>query len=251
LGHGAAGHVSFKRPIEKEAGMLRRAETIRGYELRASDGKIGKVADLYFDDQTWTVRHVVAQTGNWLQDKRVLLSPRKITGLEPDQKVVEASVALAEVEVCEAVDCEKPISERADLLFFPHHFWPPAFEASDMLEAGDVHLRSMEEVKGYRVAATDGEIGLVVGFIIDDADWVIRYFEVDTTILWQGGHVLMSPEWVESVEWHLGRVRVNLPREAIKNSPEFDPNAAVSREYEVDLCRFYNREGYWDRECED
>lgn len=246
----AAGHAIYKQSIDKEAAVLRRAENIRGYELRARDGKIGKVADMYFDDQTWTVRHVVAQTGSWLEDKRVLLSPRKVTGLDPDQKVVEADVARAEVEVCKAVDCEKPISERADILYFPHQFWPPAFEASDMLEAGDVHLRSMEEVKGYRVAATDGDIGVVVGFIIDDADWVIRYFEVDTTILWPGGHVLMSPEWIDEVEWHLGRVRVNLPRAAIKESPEFDPHGPVTREYETELCRFYKRQGYWERECE-
>jgi hypothetical protein len=92
----------------------------------------------------------------------------------------------------------------------------------------------------------------VAGFIVEDTDWLIRYLLVDTRNLWPGKHVLMSPEWVEEIDWNVRWVRVNLSREVIKDSPEFDRDAAVTREYESDLCHFYDREGYWTREpCSD
>jgi hypothetical protein len=92
----------------------------------------------------------------------------------------------------------------------------------------------------------------VTGFIVDDSSWVIRYLVVDTRNLWPGKDVLMSPEWLEAVDWNRHGVRVNLARSVIKESPEFDGLMPVTREYESDLCRFYRRQGYWSREpCPD
>jgi len=73
-----------------------------------------------------------------------------------------------------------------------------------------------------------------------------------TGSVWSGKHVLMSPEWIEEVDWNASRVRVNLVRAAIKDSPEYDTDSPVTREYESNLCRFYNLEGYWTHEtCPD
>ncbi len=80
--------------------MLRTVETLLGLKLKAEDGEIGEISDLYFGDQTWRVRHFVAETGRWLQDKRVLINPRRIVGLKPEQGSIEADVTMAEVEVC-------------------------------------------------------------------------------------------------------------------------------------------------------
>ena len=75
--------------------MLRAVETLWGFELKAEDGHIGEISDLYFDDQTWKVRHFVAETGKWLQDKRVLINPRRIANLLPEQGNIEADVTMA------------------------------------------------------------------------------------------------------------------------------------------------------------
>ena len=117
--------------------------------------------------------------------------------------------------------------------------------------SGEVHLRSMRDLERYYVTATDGEIGRVTGFVVDDAGWAIRYLVVDTRVLLPGKRVLLSPEWIESVDWHTARVVVNVDRAAIKGAPAFDPKSPVTREDEVELCRFYDRQGYWDRECGD
>ena len=41
-------------------------------------------------------------------------------------------------------------------------------------------LHTMNELEGYTVGATDGDIGHVKDFYFDDATWVIRYLIVDT-----------------------------------------------------------------------
>ena len=55
--------------------MLRNVKDLRGYALRATDGAIGRVEDFYFDDEDWGIRYLVVNTGSWLSDRRVLISP--------------------------------------------------------------------------------------------------------------------------------------------------------------------------------
>ncbi|MGQ9572218.1 MAG: PRC-barrel domain-containing protein [Dehalococcoidia bacterium] len=102
-------------------------------------------------------------------------------------------------------------------------------------ESEDPHLRSVKEVTGYHIQATDGEIGHVEDFILDDEDWVIRYMVVDTRNWLPGKKVLVAPGWVENIDWSESKVAVGLSREEIKDSPEYDPSAPVNREYEVRL----------------
>ena len=40
----------------------------------AVDGEIGHIEDFIMDDETWTIRYAVADTGNWSSGKKVLLS---------------------------------------------------------------------------------------------------------------------------------------------------------------------------------
>ena len=56
-------------------------------------------------------------------------------------------------------------------------------------------------VDGHHIQATDGEIGHVEDFIIDDETWAIRYLIVDTQNWWPGKKVLVSPQWIERVSW--------------------------------------------------
>jgi hypothetical protein len=227
--------------------MLRNADTMRGYRLGAADGEIGKVSDLYFDDDTWTIRYFVVQTGTWLDDKRVLIAPRRIGKVEADREVLDTSLTREEVEASPPAASDKPVSECMEVIFHPYYAFPPAFEAEDCRKDTDVHLRSMKAVEGYTVAATDGDIGRVAGFILDDADWAVRYVEVDTGSLWPGKHVLVSPEWIEEVDWNVTSVRVSLARATIKDAPEYDRHAVVARQYETDLYQYYGREPYWRR----
>lgn len=114
-------------------------------------------------------------------------------------------------------------------------------------ELRDPHLRSTNEVTGYDIQATDGEIGHVEDFIADDESWTIRYMVVDTRDWLPGKKVLVSPHWIHHVSWPESRVHIDLTREMIENSPEFDPAAPVNREYEERLYDYYGRPKYWLR----
>jgi hypothetical protein len=114
-------------------------------------------------------------------------------------------------------------------------------------EKGDPHLRSTREVIGYHIRATDGKIGHVEDFIADDESWTIHYMVVDTQTWLRGKRVLIAPAWVSKVDWVEKSVYVNLRKESVKDSPEFDPTKPINREYEVRLYDYYGRPRYWER----
>jgi len=108
----------------------------------------------------------------------------------------------------------------------------------------DHHLRSSHEVTGYHIQTEDGELGHVEDFIIDDETWAIRYLIVNTSNWWAGKKVLVSPQWIERVNWGQRKVFVNLSRETIKQSPEYTEESLLNRDYEIGLHGHYNRKGY-------
>ena len=110
---------------------------------------------------------------------------------------------------------------------------------------GDPHLRSVREVSGYHLAATDGELGHVEDFILDDETWSIRYVVIDTRNWLPGRQVLISPSWVREVDWGLRKVSVDMTKQQVKDSPEYDPKMPINREYEARLYDFYGRTRYW------
>ena len=116
-------------------------------------------------------------------------------------------------------------------------------------ESLDSHLRSSEAVTGYHIEATDGEIGHVDGFVMEDKAWAVRYIEVATRNWWPGKKVLVSPAWIQQVSWTDSKVCVALSREAIKNSPEFVESTPITREYEDRLYLHYGRPPYWLHEA--
>jgi hypothetical protein len=73
----------------------------------------------------------------------------------------------------------------------------------------DSHLRCINAVTGYRIEATDGEIGHADGFMMDAATWAVRYVEVATRNWWPGKKVLVSPAWIERVSWEDSKVCVD------------------------------------------
>lgn len=110
----------------------------------------------------------------------------------------------------------------------------------------NAHLRSVKEVTGYYIRATDDEIGHVEDFLIEDGSWAIRYMIVDTRNWLPGKRVLVSPRWIKAIDWADETVGVELSRRQIQDSPEWDPNAAVERSYEERLHGYYGLPGYWD-----
>ncbi|MDD5204723.1 MAG: hypothetical protein PHS17_04845 [Desulfobacterales bacterium] len=68
--------------------MLRRVEELRSFVLEAQDGEIGRCKNFLFDDNQWTIRYMVAGTGNWLPGRKVLLSTQWLRDVHWSDKKV-------------------------------------------------------------------------------------------------------------------------------------------------------------------
>jgi hypothetical protein len=55
--------------------MLQDLKQLCGNKLAAVDGALGVVQAFYFDDQTWVVRYLVADTDHELRGRLILLTP--------------------------------------------------------------------------------------------------------------------------------------------------------------------------------
>jgi hypothetical protein len=244
---------------------------LKDYTIHATDGELGSVSELFFDDETWAVRYIVVDTGGWLSGRKVLISPYSVIRVDPDCARLDVTLTKRQVENSPDIDTHAPISRQHEAAYlgyygYPYYWsgpnlWGPAFfpagvavvepaSTEDMArsirsESADSHLRSTEAVTGYYMEASDGEIGHVDGFVIDAAAWAIRYLEVATRNWLPGKKVLVSPEWIERISWKESKVHTGLSIQAIKSAPEYIESRPVIREYESQLHSHYGRPPYW------
>lgn len=242
--------------------MLRSLYSLNSMPIQALDGEIGAVSDFYFDDQDWVVRYMVADTGGWLSGRRVVISPAAIGTLSGGVDALPVNLTKKQIEESPSLSLDEEISREQEEELARYYGWPSYWgEYTGMVNsaaygavrdsrrsagvARESHLRSVGEVTGYHIQAEDGEIGHVEDFIADTDLWVIRYLAVATRNWLPGRKVLLAPNWIREVSWHERKVFVDLTREVIRESPEYDPGEAVNRQYETGLYDYYGRKKYW------
>jgi hypothetical protein len=254
--------------------MLYRLSEIEGFSLRATDGTIGSVDDFYFDDATWVVRYVVADTGNWLSGRKVLLTPQ--TAGQPDtvNRLLPVQLTRAQVENSPDIDLARPVERAMEERLYRYYGWEPYWSDGIMPlnvprrptrasvanqntspvtvnepDASDPgyqpHLRSADTVMHYYIHARDGDIGHVADFLLDAATWMIRYMVVDPRNWLPGRKVLVSPQWIDDISWSENMVRLDLLKQQIREAPEYDPNTPIERDYEAALFEHYRKAPYW------
>lgn len=254
--------------------MLRRVEDLIGFAVQASDGEAGEVDDLYFDGEEWVVRYFVVSTGGWLSGRKVLLSPEALLPLVWEKRAFPTRLTREQIENSPEVDLDRPVSRQQLGTLHDYYHWPvywtgtvpmghpPAgtYSATAMQAQAELseeeraateiggenpHLRSAREVLRYRVCAEDGNIGHISDLLVDEADWNVHYLIVNTEEWLIGRHVLVSKDWVDRIDWPDSCFYVTITREQVKDSPEYDPQRPVSREYERDIHEYYGVPGYW------
>jgi hypothetical protein len=230
---------------------------------------VGKANDFLLDDKEWVVRYLVADTGGWLTGRRVLVSPYLLGDPDLGRINSDSPVGLTQsrIEECPPLDKQAPVSRRYELEMAKYYSYPAYWSAGvehwgvgahpvaplqfskehlDGIEAiEDCHLRSVAEVLGYHVRASDDEIGHLEDFIVECDTWVTRYLIIDTRNWLPGKKVLISPAWLYEVDWHERKVHAAMTCDAIKGSPEFNPSSPVNRDYEGRLYDYYGLPRYW------
>lgn len=257
--------------------MLRKVNSLYGHSLQATDGELGNVKDVFFDDEKWTIRYLVVETGSWLNSRRVLISPYSIAGIDEIDESITVRLTQEQVRNSPDIDTHQPVSRQMEGDFSRYYglgnYWigpelwgtgphpvtgapnegtgmPSRAEevlqqASDNPE--DYHLRSADNVTGHHIQGTDDEIGHVEDFVFDDETWAVRYLIVDTRNWWPGGRkVLLATHWIDHIDWASSLVKVKLTQEQIRNSPEHDPDQPLDRDTEQTLHVHYGMRNYWE-----
>jgi hypothetical protein len=258
--------------------MLRSVSNLKGSTVEATDGSIGSIADVYIEDQGWTVRYFVVDTGTWLPGRKVLVSPMSLRDRQEAGRLF-VNLTRDRVKNCPDVDTALPVSRQRELLYAGHYGYPPYWEGpyrwgggplpgywaeagmassqprvptaverevrARLEQSSDPHLRSAKQITGYYVEAKDGEIGHVEDLVVDDGDWAVRYLVIDTRNWLPGKKVVIAPTWIHDVSYEASKVYTEMTRETIENAPAYDP-ASLDRPYEVALHGHYQMRGYWD-----
>ena len=257
--------------------MLTKTTHLKGVAIRATDGELGTVDQLYFDDETWAIRYLTVDTAGWLGGRQVLISPISVVQTDWQARRLDVALTKKQVENSPDIATHQPVSRQHEAAYLSYYgypdywggpyLWGPALYPAALAsisaasteeataarirrESTDSHLRSTEAVTGYYIGAADGEIGHVDGFVVDDEAWAIRYIEVATRNWWPGKKVLVSPAGIERVSWSDSMVYVGLSREAIQNGPEYVESMPITREYENRLYFHYGRPPYWLHQAE-
>ncbi len=216
--------------------------------------------------------------GHWLTDWQVLVHPSAVGRPDHERQHLPVSLTKSQIEASPDIAQDRPVTLQMQEHLCSYYgwdpYWGPNFYGAGLYgsglgmagafgvppygterempgetlqlgsEKGDPHLRSMTALRGYHIHATDGSIGHVENFLLDDATWDIRYLIVDTRNWWPGAHVLISPYAVQSVGWGDRQVHLNVSREQVRTSPPWAPADIIEHAYEQQLHKHYGWRGY-------
>ena len=248
--------------------MLLKSSIIKGEAIVGSDGHLGTVADLLFDDASWKLRWLVVDTGRWLPGREVLLPISALGRPDPVKREFQVRLTRHQIRQSPDVETDLPVSRRAENDLYNYYGWdpywknghfgggaiatplvPPLFHSGSVLHdpgtenvaggKGDPHLRSVAAITGYRVQATDGEIGRVEDFLLNDTDWLFHYITIDTHDWWRGNRVLISPRSIRDIDWTHRMIELSVKRQKVQEGPLYNPSIALNRVYEEALLSYY------------
>lgn len=269
----SAKFAPFEPRGREEETMLRSLKDLERYQVRATDGDLGSVVNFLMDDERWVARYLVVKTSGpfFLDGRQVLISPISFREADWSTRRFHLGLTMDKIKNSPGVDTELPVSRQRERDYSGHYGYPVYWEyqsvwgmglvpgllattkpietpAEHLASSGDdIHLRSAKEVRGYQVQGSDGAIGHVEDFIVDDETWEIHYLVVDTSNWWGGKKVLVAPHWASRISWEEKNFYVELARQTIKNSPTWDPAAPIDNDYEARLHKHYGRSVYWER----
>ena len=248
--------------------MIISSKQLTHFSIHALDDKVGGIRDILFDDETFTVRYLVADTNTWLPlSRKVVISPISVKQLEEDSESVHINMTVDTLKNSPSIDEHKPVSREYEENLFKYfgygYYWigPGAWgefahpnELVELQRAEESetetpkkstnHLRAVGEVGGYEVATTTDNVGHISNFVIDTESWKIIMLVVDTNNWLPGGkHLALLPSDIESIDWAAHSVVVNLSHDELVDRPEVESEKISEEGYVPMLCEQLNKTG--------
>jgi len=248
--------------------MIISSKQLTHFSIHALDDKVGGIRDILFDDETFTVRYLVADTNTWLPlSRKVVISPISVKQLDEDSESVHINMTVDTLKNSPSIDEHKPVSREYEENLFKYfgygYYWigPGAWgefahpnELVELQRAEESetetpkkstnHLRAVVEVGGYEVATTTDNVGHISNFVIDTESWKIIMLVVDTNNWLPGGkHLALLPRDIESIDWAAHSVVVNLSHDELVDRPEVESEKISEEGYVPMLCEQLNKNG--------
>ena len=248
--------------------MIISSKQLTHFSIHALDDKVGGIRDILFDDETFTVRYLVADTNTWLPlSRKVVISPISVKQLDEDSESVHINMTVDTLKNSPSIDEHKPVSREYEENLFKYfgygYYWigPGAWgefahpnELVELQRAEESetetpkkstnHLRAVGEVGGYEVATTTDNVGHISNFVIDTESWKTIMLVVDTNNWLPGGkHLALLPSDIESIDWAAHSVVVNLSHDELVDRPEVESEKISEEGYVPMLCEQLNKNG--------
>lgn len=224
--------------------MEHRTNDLTGFAIKETDGHMGKVVEFYFDDAAWTIRYMVVETGIWLLGRKVLISPVALGKPDTPSKSIPVNLTREQVRLSPDIDTDKPVYRQHEIDLHEYYrwsyYWGPGFAGMSQntfnLEQSvpriypnsdrndNPHLRSTKYITGYLIHATDGEIGFVRDFAVDDENWKITRLVVETGEWSHDREFLVSPQLIDHIDWAESSVYIN----CLRTDANCDPDKVLS-----------------------
>jgi hypothetical protein len=233
--------------------MLRSLKDILSYHLHTQDGSMAEIKDFIVDDFNWLVRYIVAQVG----DRQVALSTTVFHDFDDNSQALSTRLNEAALLDGPVIDLDRPLSREDEKMLSEHYGWSPYWqedqageinttlpgdltavplidmqaeleEARDRLvpvsggEGKESHLRSANELMGYTIVARGDDAGSLSDILFQSNDWDLHYLVVDTGGLLPGKKVILSPQWVQTIDRDASRIQVDLDKDTLHKSPELN-----------------------------
>ncbi|HEY0848062.1 MAG TPA: PRC-barrel domain-containing protein [Noviherbaspirillum sp.] len=256
--------------------MLRSAKDLFGFAIRATDGDIGSVADLYFDDVEWAVRYLAVDTGGWLPGRKVLISLRAVSQLDWNDEAAHVAMRRQQVKDSPSIDADEGISRQYetalhDYYGYPYywigpHLWgdsaTPAVDPRRLTEdeggsfakeerdaerqrSGSI-LRSAGDMVGFEVRDEHNEVaGHIRDLLYDDDSWSVRFLDLDTAHWLPGRDLLVPVESIRHIDWHAEKATTGITRSQIEDSEEYDRVIAAYSPYLLETYRNFSGPRRW------
>jgi uncharacterized protein YrrD len=258
------------------ANMMVSYKQLRGFSVKAKDGTVGRVKDVYFDDGDWSIRYIVDENGAGAH-RDTLVNREWITGADPGEMQLELSASTQQLNLKRkagdshvlAKDApKKPTSQAAwDILLkqlFPASYpdslsgetrmpMPTPFlveaEADKSFEkpASQSNLQSAADVIGFRVSTNDGKLGFVEDFIINSKNWEVSFLVINVARGLDGKRILVATEWVDWVSWKQRKISISADKETLQACPNFMLDIPLNPEDEPLLNETFECRQYQDR----
>src|ERR1700678_464486 len=97
--------------------MLTNDSQLKGLVIRATDGEIGTVDQLYFDDDTWAIRYVTVDTGGWIGGRDVLISPMSVVSIDWPSRRLDVALSKKQVKDSPSIDTHQPVSRQHEAAY--------------------------------------------------------------------------------------------------------------------------------------